>query len=158
MEAWPGPPPIAKLPSSEKWLLKPHALSLTPLKCPPPSEPPWLRLAVGFEGGNDPWRNGIVLNSATGAAWPRSTAVLCDFLGASCLLNPTKLTEAMETAHFNRAGDVPYPRAPQSRHRRPGTRKLLKKEKRKSWEEGLLIRKVGIKYAPPVAGVPRSGG
>lgn len=63
----------------------------------------------------------------------------------------------METANFNSAGDVPYLRAPQSRPRRPGTRKLLKKEKRKSWEEGLLMRKVGIKYAPPRWGYPDLG-
>lgn len=32
----------------------------------------------------------------------------CEFLGAPCLLNPTKLTEAMETTNFNRARDMPY--------------------------------------------------
>lgn len=32
----------------------------------------------------------------------------CEFLGASCLLNPAKLTEAMETTNFNSASDMPY--------------------------------------------------
>lgn len=34
---------------------------------------------------------------------------LCrEFLGAPCLLNPTQLTEAMETTNFNSASDMPY--------------------------------------------------
>lgn len=54
-----------------------------------------------------------------GETWPQELPIqgqhpqlCCEFLGAPCLLNPTKLTEAMETTNFNSASDVPYHQFP----------------------------------------------
>lgn len=45
---------------------------------------------------------------ATGTVCTRLKQFCYEFLGTPCLLNPTKLTGAMETTNFNSTSDMPY--------------------------------------------------
>lgn len=71
----------------------------------PPFEPLWPEVGVRMV------RVAVILGETLPQELPiqgQYPQLCCEFLGAPCLLSPTKLTEAMETTNFNSASDVPY--------------------------------------------------
>lgn len=71
----------------------------------PPLEPLWPEVGVSLV------RVAVRVGGTLPQELPKQGQHLqlcCEFLGAPCLPNPTKLTEAMETTNFNSASDMPY--------------------------------------------------